>query len=313
MHDFDVITRRTVFRNCNASTSSERNGGPERSKIIHKACSATIDFEFAATQFYLTQICGSWARETYKVEMKLNHGMHSFGSTRGVSSHQHNPFAGLLADYFLISSIFLMYCPISAITVGEPSETSGEVKGFSLVYSGNFLFEAEVNEMGRLRLNMGIHNMGLQWYLKEGGTFATPEAVFVRSSEGLGGMSRTLHRLFLDRLIPKNWSDENPPILLNSWEGKYFHVNHDNIMEMARQSVSLGITMIVLDDGWFGKRITDHSSLGDWYVDLDKFPFGLKKLVDEINALGLKFGLWFEPEMVSELSVRIRVSIVGLS
>lgn len=94
IHDFDAITRRTVFRNCSSSTSEERNGGPERSKIIHKACSATMDFEFAATQFYLTQICGSWARETYKVEIKLNHGMHSFGSNRGVSSHQHNPFAG---------------------------------------------------------------------------------------------------------------------------------------------------------------------------------------------------------------------------
>ncbi|RYH12684.1 hypothetical protein EON65_37575 [archaeon] len=198
----------------------------------------------------------------------------------------------------------ISFCfPILAITVGEPSETSGEVKGFSLVYSGNFLFEAEVNEMGRLRLNMGIHNMGLQWYLKEGGTFTTPEAVFVRSNEGLGGMSRTLHRLFLDRLIPKNWSDETPPILLNSWEGKYFHVNHENILEMARQSAPLGINMIVLDDGWFAKRTSDRTSLGDWYVDLEKFPYGLKKLVDDINGVGLKFGLWFEPEMVSEQSV----------
>jgi alpha-galactosidase len=111
------------------------------------------------------------------------------------------------------------------------------VKAFSLVYSGNFLVEAEINEMGRLRFNMGIHPMGLQWYLKQGGSFSTPEAVLVRSAEGLGGMSRALHRLFLDRLIPRNWSDESPPILLNSWEAKYFHVNHNNIVDMAKQVI----------------------------------------------------------------------------
>jgi alpha-galactosidase len=122
----------------------------------------------------------------------------------------------------------------TVITVGAPSETDGEVKGFALVYSGNFLVEAEVNEMGRLRFNMGIHPMGLQWYLKPGGMFETPEAVLVRSNEGLGGMSRSFHRLILDRLIPRNWSDQDPPILLNTWEAKYFHVNHNNVVEMAQ-------------------------------------------------------------------------------
>jgi alpha-galactosidase len=157
----------------------------------------------------------SWARERYVIETKLNHGMHSFGSTRGLSGHQHNPFA--------------------AITLGPPSEDYGEVKGFSLIYSGNFLIESEINELGRLRFNMGIHPMALQWHLKPGHQFHTPEAVLVRSSEGLGGMSRNLHRLFLDRLLPRNWSDNEPPVLLNSWEAKYFHVNHNNIVEMARQ------------------------------------------------------------------------------
>lgn len=126
-----------------------------------------------------------------------------------------------------------------AITLGSPSETTGEVKGFSLIYSGNFLIEAEINEMGRLRINIGVHPMGLQWYLKQGSSFHTPEVVLVRSNEGLGGMSRTIHRLFLDRLIPKNWSDDNPPILLNSWEAKYFNVSHNNIVDMARQVIVL--------------------------------------------------------------------------
>eukprot|EP01039_Chlorochromonas_danica_P002520 gene2520-2760_t len=283
MHDYDVITRRAVFRNMHDSTKDGRSNNKERSKVIQKASSATLDFELSATAFYMTQMSGSWARENYLVETQLNQGMHSFGSTRGVSSHQHNPFA--------------------VITEGPPSETTGETKGFSLVYSGNFLYEAEINEMGRLRLNMGIHPMGLQWYLKEGGVFHTPEAVLVRSSEGLGGMSRMLHKIVLDRLIPKHWSHENPPILLNTWEGKYFHVNHENVIEMARQACKLGMDMIVLDDGWFGQRNNDRSSLGDWIVNLEKFPLGLKGLVEEINAMGLKFGLWFEPEMVSEQSV----------
>lgn len=125
----------------------------------------------------------------------------------------------------------------------------------------------------------------------------------VRSSEGLGGMSRTFHRLFLERLIPPNWSDLNPPVLLNSWEAKYFHVNHNNILDLARHAVKVGIDMIVLDDGWFGQRDDDKTGLGDWIVNLEKFPHGFKPLVDEMNEMGLKFGLWFEPEMVSEQSM----------
>jgi alpha-galactosidase len=170
---------------------------------------------FSCCFSYISRFFISWARERYVIETKLNHGMHSFGSTRGLSGHQHNPFA--------------------AITLGPPSEDYGEVKGFSLIYSGNFLIESEINELGRLRFNMGIHPMALQWHLKPGHQFHTPEAVLVRSSEGLGGMSRSIHRLFLDRLLPRNWSDNEPPVLLNSWEAKYFHVNHNNIVEMARQ------------------------------------------------------------------------------
>jgi alpha-galactosidase len=126
----------------------------------------------------------------------------------------------------------------------------------------------------------------------------------VRSSEGLGGMSRAFHRLFLDRLLPRNWSDESPPVLLNTWEAKYFHINHHNVLEIAKTAVKTGIDMLVVDDGWFGDRTDDTSSLGDWVVNKDKFPQGLSGLVDEINEIGMKFGLWFEPEMVSESSVR---------
>lgn len=237
-------------------------------------------YTYVSLYFYLT----SWARERYIIETKLTQGIQSIGSTRGVSGHQHNPFA--------------------AVTIGLPNETVGETKGFSLIYSGNFLFEADLSELGRLRVNMGIHPMGFQWHLASNQEFTTPECILVRSAEGLGGMSRQLHRVFLDALIPSNrWSTSPPPILLNSWEAKYFQVSHDNIIEMATKAISIGIDMIVVDDGWFGKRDSDTSSLGDWWINIAKFPQGLKPLVDEINQLGCKFGLWFEPEMVSEQSV----------
>jgi len=303
MHDYDVITRRAVFRNNDKrphdsdpfSASSSGYSSLGSSKVIQKASSLTIDFEASSSPFHCVQLSGSWARERYVIETKLNHGMHSFGSTRGVSSHQHNPFA--------------------AITIGPPCETDGEVKGFSLIYSGNFLAEAEITEMGRLRFNLGLHPMGMQWFLKSqhqagdvndsSNSFSTPEAVLVRSGQGLGGMSRTFHRLILERVIPSNWSDSHPPVLLNTWEAKYFHINHANVLDLAKHAASVGVDMIVLDDGWFGERNTDTVGLGDWFVDSEKFPYGLKALVDEINQLGggMKFGLWFEPEMVSEQSL----------
>ena len=153
------------------------------------------------------------------METRLTQGIQSIGSSRGVSGHQHNPFG--------------------AVTIGPPSETKGEVKGFSLIYSGNFILETDLSELGRLRINMGIHPMGFQWHLAPGECFCTPECVLVRSSEGLGGMSRVLHRLFLDTLMPCNrvcggaWWTRNPPILLNTWEARYFNVNHANVVEMA--------------------------------------------------------------------------------
>eukprot|EP00981_Chlorochromonas_danica_P002005 scaffold413_cov176-Ochromonas_danica.AAC.1 len=289
MHNYDVILRRVVFRNVDkrdtcstvmlAGSKGEYQCGS--SKVVLKATSFSLDFEAEADPFHLVQLSGSWARERYVVESKLTHGMQSFGSTRGVSSHQHNPFA--------------------AITFGAPNENHGEVRGFALVYSGNFMFEAEQGELGRLRVMMGVHH-GMSWHLGPGESCSTPEVALIRSSNGLGGMSRTMHRLILDRLIPPSWADANPPILLNTWEAKYFHVNHDNVIDMARQAARVGIDLLVLDDGWFGKRDDDSSSLGDWIVNLEKFPLGLKGLVEEINAVGLKFGLWFEPEMVSEQS-----------
>ncbi|KAJ1430462.1 hypothetical protein B484DRAFT_418779 [Ochromonadaceae sp. CCMP2298] len=171
MHEYDTILRRSAFRN--SDTRPARSGeGLGNSKVVQKACSMSIDFEATANPFHLVKLSGSWGRERYVKETPLSHGMQSFGSNRGVSGHVFNPFM--------------------AISIGAPSETTGEVRAFSFIYSGNYLMEAEVSEMGRLRCNVGINPMGLQWHLTPGQVFSTPEVVMVRSSEGLGGMSRCL-------------------------------------------------------------------------------------------------------------------------
>ena len=200
-----------------------------------------------------------------------------------------------------------MHNPFVAISRGGPShENHGNVYGFALVYSGNHIVEVEKNELGRIRVNVGINPMCFSWSLQPGEEFQTPECVMVHSSSGIGGMSRTFHGIFLDHLIPKQWAKQHPPILLNSWEAKYFDVNHDNIVQMAAQASNLGIEMIVLDDGWFGNRNDANTSLGDWQPNRSKFPYGIRGCAEAVNSLGLKMGLWFEPEMISVNSTLYR-------
>jgi alpha-galactosidase len=186
------------------------------------------------------------------------------------------------------------------ITVGPPSETTGEVKASTLIYSGNFLVEAEVNEFNRLRINMGINPMEFQWHLEFGKTFSTPEALMVRSDEGLGGMSRTQHRVMNNMLVPRTWAHDAPPVLVNSWEALYFNVSHESILNLAHSASRIGCDLLVIDDGWFSNRTTIHSSLGDWTVNTSRFPQGLAGIAADVNSLGLKLGIWLEPEMVSE-------------
>ena len=185
------------------------------------------------------------------------------------------------------------------ISRGEPREQSGETVGFSLLYSGNFLIEAQVNETGRLRVNVGIHPETFSWFLRAGDSFSTPECVIVRSDSGMGGCSRTLHRLFTDLLIPTDPSSARPPVLLNTWEAQYFSINGESVVAMAKhiKDKEVGIDLIVIDDGW--NRDDDLSGLGDWIVDETKFPQGFRRVSDELNAVGIRLGLWLEPEMVS--------------
>lgn len=265
----DVITRSVKFVN-----NSDSN------IILNNALSMSIDFTHYNYDFM--QLSGSWARERHIYRQPLRPGLQSVESRRGASSHQHNPFIALLSK--------------------DANEVSGEVYGISLVYSGNFVAQAEVDQYSTTRVSIGINPHNFKWTLECKETFQTPEAVMVYSSNGLGEMSRTFHRLYRTRLCRGQFKEKSRPVLINNWEGTYFDFNADKIEAIAKVGQDLGIELFVLDDGWFGVRNDDTTSLGDWFVNKDKLPGGLKDLGDRINKLNMKFGLWFEPEMVSPKS-----------
>jgi alpha-galactosidase len=273
-----VILSYTIFDKHAAMTRSVRfvNEGIADVKLL-RALSMSLDYSH--NEFDLLQLSGSWVRERYMVRRPLAPGKLTVESRRGSSSHQHNPFIALLAK--------------------EAGEDHGDVYGFSLVYSGNFAAHAEVEPYGNTRVSMGINPFDFSWLLEPGQAFQTPEAVMVYSSAGLGEMSRSYHKLYRTRLCRGEFRDRTRPVLVNNWEATYFQFNADKIESIASAGKELGIELFVLDDGWFGKRDSDNSSLGDWIVDKAKLPNGLEDLVARVNGMGLQFGLWFEPEMVS--------------
>lgn len=246
--------------------------------VLTKAMSMCLDFP--DKDFEMMELTGAWARERHIRWRRLEHGVQSIHSMRGASSNNFNPFIALKRP--------------------STTEQNGEVYGFSLVYSGNFLAQAEVDTFDMTRVTMGIHPMRFAWPLQAGEEFQTPEAVMVYSDAGLNGMSQTYHKLYRTRLAKGYWRDRARPILLNNWEATYFDFNEEKILNIAQKAKQLGIELFVLDDGWFGKRDDDTSSLGDWYPDLNKLPNGIKGLAEKIEQMGLKFGLWFEPEMANE-------------
>eukprot|EP00004_Rigifila_ramosa_P014246 TRINITY_DN3222_c0_g1_i1.p1 TRINITY_DN3222_c0_g1~~TRINITY_DN3222_c0_g1_i1.p1 ORF type:complete len:749 (-),score=204.01 TRINITY_DN3222_c0_g1_i1:39-2177(-) len=268
----DAIVRRVSVRNVGTATVT-----------LHSVMSATLDLPVPSRGSYtLTQLSGAWARERLVVERTVDLGTTSVSSTRGASSHQHNPFI--------------------ILSEGKPSEESGRVFGFHLVYSGGFLAEIEAVQTRKVRVNIGINPETFQWILAPNETFVTPEAVLSFSGNGLGSLSRMLHRLFNKNLIKGVWKSLRRPVLINSWEAMYFDVTEEKILNLAAAAAPLGIELVVLDDGWFGQRNDDTCCLGDWTVNTDKFPSGLSGLAEKVNQLGLSFGIWMEPEMVSEES-----------
>lgn len=271
----------TIFRNRNVITRSARIVNKGYNDVrIQRALSACV--EFPESRYDMITANGAWARERTIARVPLHPGKQSVDSTRGTSSAQHNPFVALCAP--------------------NADEDCGEVFGFNLVYSGNFFAETEVTQQDGARFVMGINPYDFSWMLRPEEDFAVPELVMVYSEEGLGGMSRTFHDLYRENLMRSRFKDCERPVLINNWEATYFGFDQDRLYAIAEEASKLGIEMLVMDDGWFGHRDFDDSSLGDWYVYEDKLKGGLKPLVDRINALGMKFGIWFEPEMVSENS-----------
>ena len=226
------------------------------------------------------QFSGAWSRERHIHTRRLQPGIQSVESTRGTSSHNHNPFVVLKRP--------------------ETTEQQGEALGFSLVYSGNFLAQAEVDNWDVTRMTLGINPFGFAWKLEPGEAFQTPEGVIVYADNGLNGMSQTFHKLYQTRLARGYWRDRPRPILLNNWEATYFDFTEEKLLHIAETGRDQGVELFVLDDGWFGARRSDTAGLGDWVPNTDLLPNGIRGLAEKIEALGLKFGLWFEPEMVNK-------------
>ncbi|KAF4975627.1 hypothetical protein FZEAL_7618 [Fusarium zealandicum] len=254
---------------------------------LNKVSSWSIDLQH--DDMDLIEIRGDWAREGMRLRRKVDFGTQGFQSSTGYSSHLHNPFLALVSS--------------------TTTETQGEAWGFSLVYTGSFAVDVEKGSQGITRAMLGLNPYDFSWPLEPDQTFTTPEVVSVFSSKGVGGMSRQFHRLYRKHLMKSKFAQETRPALLNSWEGLSFDINETSIYRIAKQSAELGIKLFVMDDGWFGNkypRIADTAGLGDWQPDRSRFPEGLTPLVQDITQLDvanssekLKFGVWFEPEMVN--------------
>lgn len=263
----DVITR--AVRITNRS---------ERPVVLEKAASLCLDWqqgEFDWLTFY-----GRHAMERNVHRTGIAHGVQSVGSVRGASSHHYNPFAVLCEK--------------------GTDETKGLCYGFSFMYSGEFLIEAEKDQADQTRFVCGIHPDDFDWTLNPGESFDTPEVLMSCSAEGFGGMSRNLHDLIRENVCRGEWKHKRRPILINNWEGTYFDFTGDKLVSIAEEAAKLGVELFVMDDGWFGKRDSDNSGLGDWYPNEEKLGCTLKELGERIEALGMKFGIWFEPECISE-------------
>ena len=269
----------TIFRQENAIARSVRfeNKGTAACQIT-RAMSLSLDLSDADYEWI--QFSGAWGRERYVKTRVLQQGIQSVNSTRGGSGHFHNPFVMLKRP--------------------TTDEFQGEVMGFSLVYSGNFLAQAEVDTYDVTRMMIGINPFGFSWQLEPEEEFQTPEAVMVYSAEGMNGMSQTFHRLYRTRLARGYWRDRERPVLINNWEATYFDFTEEKLLDIARTAKEDGVELFVLDDGWFGTRCGETSGLGDWTPNLKRLPDGIKGLSEKIEALGLKFGLWFELEMVNK-------------
>lgn len=248
--------------------------------IIERAYSLCL--ELPESRYDLITLSGAWSREREINRRPLVMGEQGVSSLKGATS-LHN------------SNMLFLARP-------ETTEVQGEAIGAALVYSGNFKASVHVDSHRMSRVFLGLNDVDFAWKLAPGADFYTPEAVVVYSDEGLGGMSQQFHRLCAEHLVRGKYAKAPRPILLNNWEATYFNFNEEKLLKIAKTAADVGVELFVLDDGWFGHRDDDTTSLGDWQVDTRKLPNGLKHLTDQVHAMGLKFGLWFEPEMISPKS-----------
>lgn len=265
--DYDVITRseKIVYRG-------------EGKICIRKAQSACLDF--VQGKYDLLTFYGRHAMERTMQREPVTHGSHVIGSVRGTSSHQYNPMM-ILADE-------------------NTTDQYGNCYAMSFVYSGNFKGETLKDQFGQTRALMGLQDEMFSYPLAEGETFYTPEVLLTFSGSGMNLLSQNLHRCIRQHICRGKYKESVRPVLVNSWEASYFDFDGDTLYELAKEAKHAGIDMLVLDDGWFGKRDDDNSGLGDWFVNEKKLGGTLGDLIKKINDLGVKFGIWVEPEMISE-------------
>ena len=265
--DDDIITRSAVVRNIGDSVLT-----------IKKAASLSLDMSYG--KYELIHLQGRYGKERMEERVGLNHGATVLLSRRGISSHQENPFLALVNEH--------------------TDEYHGDAYGFNLVYSGSFKNEIEVDPYNQTRLVMGVSDEQFEYELEADDVFVAPEAIMTFSDAGLSGMSQNMHRFIRNNICRGKYKLSQRPVLINNWEATYFDFDGNKLKSIAKKASELGVDLFVLDDGWFGKRNSDKSGLGDWFVNREKLNGSLKDVADEIRSYGMKFGLWIEPEMVSE-------------
>lgn len=262
----DVITRSVKIRNAGTQTL-----------WLEKVYSACVDMDNQG--FEMISLCGAWARERHIQRGNVRYGKQLVSSSKGEPGHQEHPFIALVTS--------------------DTTQEHGEVYAMHFVYSGNFIAQAELTQFNQIRMVLGINQEEFCWKLDPQESFQAPEAVLVYSSEGLGKMTRSFHDFYRNHVIRSPYKFKKRPVLINNWEATYFDFNTEKLLDIAREAKKNGIEMLVMDDGWFGKRNWDDSSLGDWNVNEEKITGGLPELVKKVNEIGLEFGIWFEPEMIS--------------
>lgn len=267
-----------VYPECDVITRSARlTNRSSESLELERLLSTQVDMPDSG--WTISSFHGAWAREMERSAVTLRHGKFTVESRVGCSSNRANPF-------------FMLHDE-------SADEDSGSVYGFNLIYSGNHYAAIEVNAYGKTRVAQGINPLGFRFIVKPGDSFTSPEAVMTYSGEGFNGQSRNMHRFVREHIVRGEWADKERPVLLNSWEASYFNISESSLVSLAKAGKELGIELFVMDDGWFGERNDDMSSLGDWTPNVKKLPGGVSRLSQRITDLGMDLGIWVEPEMIS--------------